>query len=289
MMPLFVAANLLLAPAAPAPPLRVMTFNLRFAGAQPPHGWPERRPLNKALLDRHQPDLIGTQEGLYPQLRDIAADQPGLAWLGMGREGGSRGEFMAVFYRTARLEPLEFDHFWLSDTPQVMGSRSWGNNCVRMVTWVRFRDKASDQQFYLLNTHLDHESQISREHSAALILARAAGLDAKLPLIITGDFNVAAGHNKVYDQFVVEGGLRDTWTTASERGPLLATYHGYREPRAVDERIDWILTRGEVGVGPIAILTDGAGDQRASDHFPVMVELRVGPEPRPAQSSAVLK
>ena len=61
---------------------------------------------------------------LIAQLQDIAADLPAFQWIGVGRDGGSRGEFMAVFYRTARLEPLAFDHFWLSDTPEVStGSR----------------------------------------------------------------------------------------------------------------------------------------------------------------------
>jgi hypothetical protein len=39
----------------------------------------------------------------------MVADLPAFQWIGVGRDGGSRGEFMAVFYRTARLEPLAFD------------------------------------------------------------------------------------------------------------------------------------------------------------------------------------
>ncbi len=272
-MELLLAANLLLAPAdAPVAPLKVMTFNLKFASDQTPHSWAQRRPLNQALLAKYQPDIIGTQEGVYAQLRDIAADQPDYEWVGVGRDGGSRGEFMAVYYRRARLEPLEFEHYWLSDTPEVIGSKSWGNNCVRMVTWVRLRDKQTGHQFYLLNTHLDHESQNAREHSATLILERMKRWDAKLPVIVTGDFNMAAGHNPVYDQFIA-GGLADTWPAASARGPLVASFHGYGPTRETDDRIDWILTRGDMKVGPIAILTDREANESASDHYPVQVEL----------------
>ena len=60
---------------------------------------------------------MGTQEGLYHQIRQIDEDLSEMTWIGLGRQGGSHGEFMAVFYRPDRLEPLEFDHFWLSDTP----------------------------------------------------------------------------------------------------------------------------------------------------------------------------
>ena len=118
--------------------LNLMTFNLRYASSTGANRWPLRRPLVAQVLREQSPDIVGTQEGLYPQLKDIATDSPGLGWIGLGRDGGSRGEFMAVFYRKERLEPVEFDHFWLSDTPEVMGSTTWGNTNRRMVTWVTF-------------------------------------------------------------------------------------------------------------------------------------------------------
>jgi len=40
---------------------------------------------------------------------------------------------MAIFYRKDRFEPREFDHFWLSDTPNVVASTTWGNSNRRMV------------------------------------------------------------------------------------------------------------------------------------------------------------
>ena len=107
--------------------LAVMTYNLKNAHSQRPYGWDVRRPIARAMLQKHAPDLIGTQEGLYRQIKDLATDLPDYGWVGLGRDGGSRGEFMAVFYKRERLEPLEFDHFWLSDTPEVVGSTSWGN------------------------------------------------------------------------------------------------------------------------------------------------------------------
>ncbi|MCZ9342017.1 endonuclease, partial [Streptomyces sp. TRM76130] len=135
------------APASAAPaereagPLRVMSFNLRFASTAEPHSWAARRPVTRALLRHERPHVLGTQEGLYQQVRDIEADLgASYDWIGTGRAGGSRDEFMAVYYDTRRLAPLEYDHFWLSDTPDVIGSNTWGGGSIRMVTWVRFRD-----------------------------------------------------------------------------------------------------------------------------------------------------
>ncbi len=117
--------------------LRVMTFNLRFASLQKPNAWPDRRPVMRHLIDQEAPDIMGTQEGLYAQLRDLAADLPAYEWIGLGRAGGSRDEHCAIFFRRDRFEPVGFDHFWLSDTPNVIGSITWGHTYIRMVTWVR--------------------------------------------------------------------------------------------------------------------------------------------------------
>ena len=88
--------------AAPAtsPRLCVMTFNLRYASERPPNAWPERRPVMAETIRKLAPDLIGTQEGLYAQLKDLAADLPEFEWIGLGREGGKWGieEYLDLKY-----------------------------------------------------------------------------------------------------------------------------------------------------------------------------------------------
>ncbi|MFO1501803.1 MAG: endonuclease/exonuclease/phosphatase family protein [Verrucomicrobiota bacterium] len=254
--------------------LRVMTFNLRYASTNAPNAWSARRPVMRECLQKAVPDLIGTQEGLYPQLKDIAADLPDYAWIGTGRDGGSRGEFMAIFYRKDRFEPMEFDHFWLSDTPSVVGSTTWGNRNRRMVTWVRFLDKTAGREFYFVNTHLDHEIQLAREKAATLIRERIEALRAQIPVLLVGDFNAAAGANKAYEILTDGGFLTDTWTSAQERrNENISSFHDFRGPRA-GARIDWILTRGPVDALATEILTCAENGQYPSDHFPVMTWMR---------------
>ncbi|MFB6440035.1 endonuclease/exonuclease/phosphatase family protein [Streptomyces sp. NPDC056411] len=250
--------------------LRVMTFNLRYASDLRPHSWAERRPVMRSLLRREKPQLLGTQEGLYGQLRDITEDLgPDYDWLGTGRGGGSKDEFAAIFYDVRRLVPVEYDHFWLSDTPYVIGSATWGNTVVRMVTWVRFRDLRGAGEFYALNTHLDHAHQYARERSAGLITERLHGLGAALPRIVTGDFNVAAHQNPVYDTMLDGGALVDSWDTAEARSTQYATFHGYRPLVRDGERIDWILTSPTVRTRRAAINTYSEHGQFPSDHLPV--------------------
>ena len=258
--------------------LCVMTYNLRYASSTGPNAWPQRRPLMGELIQNISPDVLGTQEGLYPQLKDLAADLPEHDWIGLGREGGSRGEFMAVFYRKARLEPLAFDHFWLSDTPEVVGSTTWGNSNRRMVTWVKFRDRQTKQEFFFFNTHFDHQIQAAREKSAELVRQRITALDTKLPVLLVGDFNAAAGKNKSYEILTQDKFFTDTWQTARERkGEGVGTFNNFKAIPNDGGRIDWILARGDVTAEKIEIVTFQRDGQFPSDHFPVVAQLRFGP------------
>ena len=260
--------------------LTVMTYNLKYASTNPPNAWPQRRPLMGELIEKLAPDVLGTQEGLYGQLHDLAADLPAFQWIGLGREGGSRGEFMAVFYRTARLEPLAFDHFWLSDTPGVIGSKTWGATLPRMVTWVKFRDRQTKREFIFVNTHFDHQIQAAREKSAQLVRERVAAFDAALPVLFVGDFNATAGRNKSYGILTDDKFFTDTWTTARERvNEGCGTFNAFRAVPKDGARIDWILSRGEVAADRSEIVTFARDDQFPSDHCPVVAKLRLGTAP----------
>lgn len=265
-------------PSAPGA-LTVMSYNLKFASPNPPNSWPQRRPLMREVIQQINPDVFGTQEGIYAQLKDIATDLPDYEWIGLGREGGSKGEFMAVFYRKARLEPLAYDHFWLSDTPEVIASSTWGNTCRRMVTWVRFFDRQTKREFFFWNTHFDHEVQAAREKAAKLVRERVTALDTKLPLILTGDFNAAGGSNQAHKILTADGFFSDTWFTAKERkGEGLSTFNSFKAIQHEGFRIDWILTRGEFAVDSTEIVTFSRDGQFPSDHFPLVAKLRMRPE-----------
>ncbi|MFN0068841.1 MAG: endonuclease/exonuclease/phosphatase family protein [Limisphaerales bacterium] len=273
---LLTALALLVMPAASAVgrELVVMTYNLRYASVRPPNAWPDRQPLMRDLLREVNPDVIGTQEGVFPQLKDLAADLREHDWIGLGRDGGSRGEFMAVFYRRERLEPVEFDHFWLSDTPDVIGSSTWGNTNRRMVTWVKFRDRLTDREFHLWNTHLDHALQPAREKAAALIRQRVEALKTDLPVILLGDFNAVAGKNPAYTALTGDGFFRDTWTLAGERRNAdYNTFTGFAPAKRDGERIDWILLRGAADVRATEVNVFSRDGQYPSDHFPVVAWL----------------
>ena len=253
-----------------------MSFNVRFASTNQPNAWADRRPIMKECLRKTDPDIIGTQETTYLQVTDLAEDLPDYNWIGLGRDGGSRGEFMAVYYRKDRFKPLEFDHFWLSDTPDRIGSSTWGNQNRRMVTWIKFLDRKSGQQFYFFNTHFDHKIQEAREKSATLVRERITGLNTSLPVILTGDFNAPGGKNKAYSILTENGFMTDTWNSAKKRvNDTIGTFNDFKKENPGGPRIDWILTRNGVSCDRIEIVTFNRDGKYPSDHFPLLTELNL--------------
>ncbi|UVI33363.1 discoidin domain-containing protein [Paenibacillus spongiae] len=257
--------------------LKVMSYNLRYASSSGSNSWEVRRPVMAQLLNKEKPDIMGIQEGLYHQLKDLHADMPQYDWIGIGRQGGSRDEYTAVFYNKNKFTPLEYDYFWLSDTPNVIGSKTWGNQITRMVTWVKFEDVKTKQQFYFMNTHFDHISVPARENSAELIVQKMNALDPLLPVILTGDFNVAP-NTKPYQTLINEGKFADTWVEAETRiNENLGTFNGFQDPTGGANRIDWILVKGNISVKEAAINNYTKNGQYPSDHYPVIATMVIEP------------
>ncbi|WP_327668572.1 MULTISPECIES: endonuclease/exonuclease/phosphatase family protein [unclassified Streptomyces] len=256
--------------------LRVMTLNLHVDWPGSPRPWRGRRPLVAELLRAARPHLLGTQEGLREPLRELADDlgRERYAWVGQGREGGESGEFMAVGYDGERFEALEHGDFWLSDTPEVPGSETWGGGCPRMVTWLRLRDLVTGAELLAANTHFDHASAHARTRAAHLLADRLHTLAPGLPRIVTGDFNTAAGGD-VHAALLGAADLVDAWEVAERRGPALGTFHDYGTPEPDGERIDWILVSPGTRVREVVLDEFTRDGLRPTDHLPVRAEIRV--------------
>jgi endonuclease/exonuclease/phosphatase family metal-dependent hydrolase len=258
--------------------LHVMSFNLKYASAIGLNAWRKRRPVMAELLSAELPTVLGTQEGLYAQLCDIANDLPDrYDWVGQGRAGGVADEYCAIFYDADRLEKLGSGDFWLSDTPDVPGSRTWGNTVIRMATWIRLRDKRTGAELAVFNTHFDHVSEESRVRSAELLRERVGAVPWDVPVLVTGDFNAPAEHSAAYTILTDGTGLTDTWTTAAEHAsPLYATWHGYRALIPDGPRIDWMFVRGDLAVTAAGVNTHDHLGRYPSDHLPVQALLKPG-------------
>jgi endonuclease/exonuclease/phosphatase family metal-dependent hydrolase len=268
--------------------VKVMSFNLRHGDA--PDGenaWELRKPLVFDVFKRHAPDLVGTQEGVDPQLVDLDGALPGYRRIGVARNDGvKKGEYSAIYYRVERFAVDSSGTFWLSDTPEVPGSKSWGNTLPRICTWGHFTDKATGDGLYVFNVHLDQTSQPSREKGVALMMKRAAERPLTGdPVIVTGDFN--AGEDNLAVRFMkgealVDGArnplpLVDSFRALYPDETQVRTSAGFSGGSAVGAKIDYIF----MGPGQTALTAQidrtNVDGRYPSDHYPVTATIRLPP------------
>ena len=252
--------------------LRIMSFNIRLpAESDGVDYWETRKPLAVRMLREQQPDVIGLQELVRAQADYLARELPQYAWFGRGREADGGGEHMGVFYRKDRLKVIESGDFWLSDTPDVAGSITWGHPHPRMVTWALFEQRSDGRRFYLFNTHLPYrdEDEAARLKGAQAIARRLATLPDDVPVVLTGDFNTTPDSDA---HAVLAGTLQDAWTTAPRVEGIDATFHGFTG--RADRRIDWIFVRG-AQLESITSVTTRWNHRYPSDHFPLVATLRL--------------
>ncbi len=260
------------------PPVKVMSFNIRYAtAADGPNAWPLRRAFVLETIRTFDPDLLGAQEVLISQASVLQEGLAAYGFFGVGRDDGREaGEFAPVLWRKARFTRVAAGHFWLSETPEVAGSRGWDAACVRMVSWVRLADRQADaHQFLFANTHFDHRGETARLASARLLKARLCELADGAPVLLTGDFN-ATEDDPPYRILVGDGTpWIDSYRVAHpHRTAWERTGAGWGGARA-GSRIDWILHSPAWTTLSAAIDITNDDGRYPSDHFPVQAVLRL--------------
>jgi endonuclease/exonuclease/phosphatase family metal-dependent hydrolase len=265
---------------ASTPPLRVMSFNLRYNNPNDGvNAWPNRKDWVAALIRFHGADVVGVQEALATMLADLDERLPGFARVGVGRtDGRTKGEYSAILYRTDRLALLDSGTFWLSPTPEVVASKGWDANLERVATWARFRDRRSGCTHLQLNTHFDHLGEQARQESARLIRRRLATLSSGLPIVMTGDLNAdpTSAPYRILTRDTIANAvppLADGF--AVSRGGHYGPTSSWTAFKAIEpgRRIDYVLVSGQVTVLTHGILPDSWDGRFPSDHQPVLASL----------------
>ena len=266
----------------PHPPLKVMSFNIRYGTAKDgENSWPNREYLVLETIKTFHPDLLGLQEVLKFQAEALKEQLPGYAFYGVGRNNGlDEGEFAPVMFKQDRFELMDSGHFWLSETPDVPGSKSWDSSLPRIATWVRLRDrKGGTRQIIFGNTHFDHKGVEARLQSAKLIRKRMDQVLPDMAVIVTGDFNSHeelqpyAALVKAQDSNGIQ--LIDTYRVIHpEKRSLEGTFGGFTGNR-VGNRIDWILTTPDFATLNATINYTNDQGRYPSDHYPVEAVVRL--------------
>ena len=258
-----------------AAPLRVVSFNVRNSNAKDgDDAWPKRTEMFFDTIKALAPDLIGFQEVLADQHDAIVAKMSGHAFAGVARNDGKRaGEWAMVGFRSARFSEIAHGDFWLSETPEVPGSKSWDAALTRICSWVRLRDKANGREFIYANTHFDHVGKIARQEASKLIARRVATIAAGAPALLTGDLNINED-NPAYAVLVrPEAPDAIRWIDAyrevhPQRAPDEASFHAFKGT-VKGSRIDFIFHSAHFAAKSAEIDRTSRDGHFPSDHYPV--------------------
>lgn len=257
------------------PELNVMSFNMRYDNPEDgENNWQYRRERVARVIAANDVDLFGAQELLVGQLNDLKGLLPGYAEVGVGREDGAEaGEFNPVFYRTDRFELLDWGTFWLSETPEVAGSKGWNGACERLATWTVLRDRDGRELFFI-NTHLDHMGEVARREGVSLLLGRIDSLSGGRPVVLTGDFN-ATPDSEVIAHVLADSRMRHTRDVADVREGASWSFADYGSiPEADRQLIDYVFVNDGLDVPMYRVLPDTLDGGYLSDHAPVLVKLQ---------------
>ncbi len=257
--------------------IKVMTFNLRYGTAMDgPNHWNKRKDILVEVIKNYDPDILGTQECLDFQAKYIEEQISSYSFIGRGREKDGSSEQTSIFYKKDMWEALETQFFWISETPEEPGSKSWDTVCTRIVTWVKLKHKPTGKKILFVNTHLDHKGEVARQKGAEIICEKIKKDNENLPVIITGDFNAVGEKSETWKIFM-NNGLNDSWMKSNEKKGPITTWCGFKDPDTnSDYRIDWILYQGPFQPLKYETIVYSKEGKYPSDHFPVIVFFKWG-------------
>lgn len=263
-------------------PLRLMTFNIRYATADDGENrWERRRAHVIELIRSRRPDIVGLQEVLHSQFQELCAALPEFAATGVGRDDGrTGGEYAPILFRARRFEVLDFGTFWFSDTPDVPGSKSWGNSIPRICTRARLRQRdVGGPTLSVYNVHLDHVSAASRLRSVDALMRRIAARPVDDPVIVMGDFNAGENSPEIVRLRTLPlhvgprpsppaRTLADTFRMLHPDAADVGTYHAFRGDRG-GAKIDYVFVDPRFETLEAEIVHEERDGRYPSDHFPV--------------------
>ena len=198
--------------------LRAMSFNAWVSGRSDAR---DERVVQMVL--NYMPDVIGFQETGSSWMSVLTKNlDTYYAYVGEGRDGGSKGEYNPIFYRKDKFTLLDSGTKWLSATPDLV-SKYDASSLNRIFTYAKLKRISDGAEFIHINTHLEHTSGEAREKQAKVLVDFISQCE-DIPMIITGDFNCVSGSAEYK---IIDASIVTSATNVAEKKENVATFHNY--------------------------------------------------------------
>ena len=250
--------------------INIMTYNIRLdTEADGINMWDNRKEGVLSLIKEESVDILGIQEGLPSQIEYLSKELDGYSMIGEGRDGGNNGEYSAIYYRNKKMNLIQTETFWLSETPE-MPSIGWDAAINRIVTLGIFKIKKSKKELIVYNTHFDHIGKIAREKSVGVILNHIKENDFQnRPLIVMGDFNLSPEDLPIE---LLSKELNDSFKLFPVKNPV-GTFNGFDLDSKLLDRIDYIFTKNIKITNYKHLNKKLSSGLWPSDHLPILISM----------------
>ncbi len=251
---------------------QIVTFNLRYLWDKDGvNSFVHRSGLILEKISGEKPDVICFQEAVDKNMEFLSRNLNDYYFMHAHRSAEYSGEGVAIAYRKERFNLFSLDSFWLSDTPEVAGSRIEGqSSCPRICQCALLQEKSSGELFRVVNVHLDYGNPEVEAKEMAQIIAYLNEKNAivDVPFFVLGDFNsepdskaIALCNNSKSPKMI---DLTDK---------IESTFHGFGT-KCSDCKIDYIFTDEKTAEIPHTVerWEECLNGIYLSDHYPISVK-----------------
>ena len=250
--------------------INIMTYNIRLdTETDGINMWDNRKEGIVSLIKEESVDILGIQEGLPSQIEYLSKQLDDYSMIGEGRDGGNNGEYSAIYYRNKKMDLIETETFWLSETPEIP-SIGWDAAINRITTLGLFKIVDSNMELLVYNTHFDHIGKIARKKSVGVILNHIKENDFQnRPLIVMGDFNLSPEDLPIE---LLSKELNDSFKLLPLENPV-GTFNGFDLDSKLLDRIDYIFTKNIKITNYKHLNKKLSSGLWPSDHLPILISM----------------
>jgi endonuclease/exonuclease/phosphatase family metal-dependent hydrolase len=240
--------------------IKVMTFNLRIdVPVDGDNQWRFRIPSVKAMIEKHQPDILMFQETTPAMLKDLNHLETVYGYYYVGRNADYQGEGCPIYYRKQDWRLKLADTIWLSQTPRTPGSMDEEEGFPRIASMTVLQH-TNGVRFRFVNTHLAYRSTRAKDLNQKVLFDFIQNFPERIPTILGGDFNEEIHVINKYR-------TRDfAFALSPEHGP---TIHDFKGGQGTAQ-IDHLLYQPSFLLSEVQIDRQLSLGRLPSDHYPVI-------------------
>lgn len=257
--------------------MRIMTFNLRTDFILDINNrWKDRAHIAYDLIAEYDCDIIGVQEFTNSMYEDISRELPNYRIVGKPRNKKIASERNDILV-SKKHEILESNTFWLSESPEKVGSSVWYSVYPRICTTAVVKLN-NNKAIRVYNTHLDCFFSKARQYGLNKIehyIGKQYEEDG-LPIILMGDFN-ATPNSKLIKRFSESTASNKKFIAVQEtrKGMYsMATMSKFRGSKK-GRHIDYIFVSEDFDIMNTEIVNYNKSGKYPSDHYPILADLEI--------------